>query len=100
MILVTADRRREVPLTYVNYAPAVPPSAAAAADAACAEASAAHSRRAPPQADAQFMAIACGFYADPIGYPLLVEPLPPVSSAFCLPFIYVSLVNLKSIPLT
>ncbi|WP_257603090.1 hypothetical protein [Rothia dentocariosa] len=42
MILVTADRRREVPLTYVKYAPVVPPSAAAAADAACAEASAVH----------------------------------------------------------
>ena len=64
MILVTADRRREVPLTYVKYAPFLPPGAAAAADAACAEASAAHSRRTPPQADAQFMAIACGFYAD------------------------------------
>ena len=64
MILMPADRRREVPLTYVKYAPVLPPSAAAAADTACAEASAAHSRRAPPQADAQFMAIACGFYAD------------------------------------
>ena len=34
---MTADRRREVPLTYVKYAPVVPPSAAAATDAACAK---------------------------------------------------------------
>ena len=40
MILVTTNRRREVPLTYVKYAPVVPPGAAAATDAACAEASA------------------------------------------------------------
>ena len=37
------------------------------------------------------MAIACGFYADPIGYPLLVEPLPPVSSAFVLVFLGIGL---------
>ncbi len=91
MILVTADRRREVPLTYVKYAPFLPPGAAAAADAACAEASAAHSRRTPPQADAQFMAIACGFYADPIGNPLLVEPLPLFLLLFVLVFLGIGL---------